>query len=774
MRWPLTVVLFGLSAAVNDISEAQETQALRIEDALHVRAFGDFSSPQFSPDGKWLAVAVRDKGNIASRISQSWMKTGAPSWGLGSAIWITNRETGETTELTKEIGASWTPSWSPDGRSLAFLSSGSGGQAHVWVWDSRPRKLRQASDVAIRGTQLRWMRDSRRLLVTILPADTNASSYAAQPALSTDTADILFDGLPKSTVRIYRSHVARSNTDKPALADPWNLDRSLRDLAIVDTHTGQAQVLVHGKRIATFRLSPDTSHVAFTISKRFERPGSQQILFDLIVSDIREGTSVVAAADVRFDYDGGQFSWSPDGHLLSFRTAGMEEEVHDSFVVDLASRQIQNISSLSPAKREGHSRGLIPLWDNKRQVYFLRDGALWRASADGNKAVEVARIPNREIRHIVENEPGQLWSPDKGQSAVVMTHENREKQDGLYEIDLSGLGSTRLVEKNECYTCQNILEEQLTTVTPGGRAVAYFSEDAGHPGDLWELTIATRSTIQLTHLNAQLDSHKFSSSRLVEWISDDGESLQGALLLPSDYTPGTRCPLIVYVYAGSRLSEYLNHFGLAADGPLNMQLFSTRGFAVLLPDSPAHPGTPMADIAKTILPGISKAVETGIADPQRIGVMGISNGGYSTLALITQTKRFRAAIELAGTADLMSHYGQMDASGTSFGTSLERGFDVMEGSPWEFRERYIENSPIFYLDRIETPLLIVHGSADPTVAAFLGDQIFVGLRRLGKEVQFARYEGEEHAPMNWLYENQLDLANRMVQWFELYLKNSHP
>jgi dipeptidyl aminopeptidase/acylaminoacyl peptidase len=384
------------------------------------------------------------------------------------------------------------------------------------------------------------------------------------------------------------------------------------------------------------------------------------------------------------------------------------------------------------------------------------------------------RIPICDISHILVNGPGQLWSTDKGQSLVAMTHENLEKQDGIYEIELSGGALTKLVEKHECYTCQNVLEEQLTTVTPGGDSVAYFSEDAGHPGDLWDLKIDPRSTKQLTHLNAQLESYTLGSSQLVEWMSDDGESLQGALLLPADYKPGTRYPLIAYVYGGSRLSEYLNHFGLAGDGPLNMQLFSTRGFAVLLPDSPAHPGTPMADIAKTILPGISKAVEIGIADPRRIGVMGISNGGYSTMALITQTKRFRAAIELAGNADLISHYGQMDSSGTSFGTSLERGFDVMEGSPWEFRDRYIENSPVFYLDRVETPLLIVHGSADPTVAAFLGDQIFVGMRRLGKEVQFARYEGEEHAPMNWLYVNQVDLANRMLKWFDLYLKDSSP
>jgi dipeptidyl aminopeptidase/acylaminoacyl peptidase len=113
----------------------------------------------------------------------------------------------------------------------------------------------------------------------------------------------------------------------------------------------------------------------------------------------------------------------------------------------------------------------------------------------------------------------------------------------------------------------------------------------------------------------------------------------------------------------------------------------------------------------------------------------------------------------------------MDQSGTSFGTSLERGYDALGGSPWEYRDRYVENSPFFYLDRVETPLLIVHGSSDPIVSAFLGDQIFVALRRLGKEVEFARYDGEEHSAPNWRYTNQVDLTTRMLQWLDRFLKD---
>ena len=89
---------------------------------------------------------------------------------------------------------------------------------------------------------------------------------------------------------------------------------------------------------------------------------------------------------------------------------------------------------------------------------------------------------------------------------------------------------------------------------------------------------------------------------------------------------------------------------------------------------------------------------------------------------------------------------------------------------WEVRDRYIENSPIFYLDRVETPLLIAQGASDGTVAPFLADQVFVGLRRLGRDVEYAKYEGEDHDPHQWSYANQVDFANHMIAWFERYLK----
>jgi dipeptidyl aminopeptidase/acylaminoacyl peptidase len=96
----------------------------------------------------------------------------------------------------------------------------------------------------------------------------------------------------------------------------------------------------------------------------------------------------------------------------------------------------------------------------------------------------------------------------------------------------------------------------------------------------------------------------------------------------------------------------------------------------------------------------------------------------------------------------------------------------MGGNPWDFRARYIENSPIFYLDRVETPLLIIHGSKDDAVPSFLADEVFTGLRRLGKTVTYVRYEGESHWEGSWSYANQIDVLQRVLGWFDRYLKTA--
>jgi dipeptidyl aminopeptidase/acylaminoacyl peptidase len=411
------------------------------------------------------------------------------------------------------------------------------------------------------------------------------------------------------------------------------------------------------------------------------------------------------------------------------------------------------------------------LWDARGGIYFIEGGALWRASVESSEAVKVAEIPTRQIIAIISRSHNLLWTVDNGRATVVVTHNDLGKEDGFYKIDLENGSIEKLLEHGQCYTCVNV--ESQYVVAGDGRHLGYFAEDAQHDPDLWFNDSEFKSPRRLTNLNPQFDNYSMGAARLVSWLSDDGERLQGALLLPVDYQEGKRYPLVVFVYGGVSLSNNFDHFGLVFIGPFNLQLLATRGYAVFLPDAPQHLGTPMLDLAKTVLPGVSEVIELGIADPDQLGVMGQSYGAYSTLSLIVQTKRFKAAMVADGYADNLASYGTMNEDGTAYQTAIEeQGQGLMGGTPWQFRERYIENSPMYYLDRVETPLLMFHGANDTTVAPFLGDEVFVGLRRLGKTVEYVKYGGEDHSPLYWSYANQVDFCNRMITWFGRYLKTN--
>jgi dipeptidyl aminopeptidase/acylaminoacyl peptidase len=747
---------------------AQQLQPLPVEDALNVHSLVRAPWVTFSPDGEWLAFPARYEGTKLSADRDSFARTGVALGLAGSDIYISNVETGQTKNLTNGKGSNWLPSWSPDGQRLAFLSDRDGsGQAKLWICDVVNNSLMKVSDVNVRTERIEWASDGQRLLVTIVPEGLSVDEYAKRVLSGESESKTVIDRAPGSTAILYQS--SRIGGKEAQTSPPWSLDRMLRDLALVDVVNGKTRVIVHGRRISTFALSPDGARVAYTVPNHFEKPGSQQTLFDLAIVGLEEKRERMIVSDIRLDYDGSEFSWSANSKYLSYHTGGMSEKAHDCYIVDADGGSPRNITHFPPGLKV-YSTSSVPLWGSDKRLYLIAGADLWRASVEEDKAVKVAEIPGRRILTLVSGNGNSLFTTDHGESTIVVTHDDTGKQDGFYRINLTNGASTKLFEKGQCYfSCIGI----APLATSDGQHFGYYAEDSQNSGELWTSDVGFRNPRRLTHLNPQFEKYKMGAAKLIDWLSDDGEHLQGALLLPSDYQEGRRYPLIVYVYGGAFESNVLDQFGHAG-GPLNMQLLATRGYAVLFPDAPQKVGTPMFDLEKTVLPGVNKVIELGMADPARLGVMGHSNGGYSTLALIVQTKRFKAAIEADGMGDLIGDYGEMNKAGAAYGTALEDGQDALGGSPWEVRDRYIENSPIFYLDRVETPLLIVQGANDEAVAAFSADEVFVGLRRLGRDVEYAKYEGEDHAPSDWSYANQVDFANRMIAWFARYLVPAKP
>jgi dipeptidyl aminopeptidase/acylaminoacyl peptidase len=245
--------------------------------------------------------------------------------------------------------------------------------------------------------------------------------------------------------------------------------------------------------------------------------------------------------------------------------------------------------------------------------------------------------------------------------------------------------------------------------------------------------------------------------------------LRGVLVVPPTYTLGRRVPLVAIVYPGNRdawtgvfRNRIASYWGL-------YQLLATRGYAVLEPSIPLRVGTPMHDAADAIFAAINAAVDAGIADPKRLGIIGHSYGGYGVLSAIVQSPRFSAAVMESGpAADLMAFYGLLGGSGNFVGAIWAEQLGHMPGAPWQYRDQYIENSPIWFLDRVETPLLITTGSADGFLP-WLSEGVYVGLHRLGKPVEYRRYEGEGHGVGDLNPNNFRDRFAAVLRWFDTYL-----
>jgi dipeptidyl aminopeptidase/acylaminoacyl peptidase len=754
-------------------SLAQAAIPLPLEDVLKVRVFGEKSPVVWAPDSKWVAYTVSDSQRAKNEAPETFVRTGVVSRSEGD-VWISNISTGEARNLTGGRGSNWDPAWSPDGRYLAFLSDRAGkGQANLWLWDSTNGNLKIVSDLPVRAIfsayGIVWTPDSQGILISTVPNHLSVDEYVAGVLAPKSRVAPSQGSVPDSTVQLYESQ-GNSSSANDIEADTFNLDEFfLHDLVLVKVVDGSCTTIARGRRIEKYALSPDGTYVAYAVPKRFLRPGVYRRVYDLVIVKLAAMKERVVAKDILLN---DEYSWSPDSSRLAYAVYGTDGKQYELYVASVdRGEEPHQIGVLRHETFDGI--WLSPLWDARGEYLLtLLDGLLWKASTSHPSSLESRQIPGRRIDFIVSQRDGELWTSGEDGSTLVVSHDEDGKQDGFYELNVVTGESRRLLEQGQCYTCRwppTDRNTYLTVVSPNGQKVIYIAENGQHPPDLWVSERDFRTSQRLTHLNAQLEKYRMGVPRQVEWWSEEGVRLYGAVLLPPDYQQGRQYPLIMWVYPGSRLSNHLDHFGFGTNaGPFNMQLLATRGYVVLFPDAVEEVGERTRGLAESILPGVNKLIEMGIADPQRIGVMGHSQGGFAVLTLLVQTKRFKAAVAADGWGDSTAYYGSMrkDGSGHQYGQAERQ----LGGTPWDHPITYVGNSPMYHLDRVATPLLLVHGAEDDEIAASLSDEIFVGLRRLGKRVEYARYAGEPHVPMDWSYANQLDLGNRILGWFDRYLK----
>ncbi|NPA38055.1 MAG: S9 family peptidase [Chlorobi bacterium] len=286
--------------------------------------------------------------------------------------------------------------------------------------------------------------------------------------------------------------------------------------------------------------------------------------------------------------------------------------------------------------------------------------------------------------------------------------------------------------------------------------------------EVTDLTFKNSKKITVT--NPQQSEYNWGRTKLVDWIAADGKKHQGILVTPENLDTTKKYPVVVYFYERSSDRLYRYYAPKPSRSTVNWTFYASNGYVIFVPDIYYRTGDPGLCSYEAVVTGaLAMADRYKFIDVDRMALQGQSWGGYQTAFLVTRTNLFKAAMAGAPVSNMTSAYG-----GIRWGTGMSRMFQYehtqsrIGGTLWEKTLKYIENSPVFYVPQIETPLLIMHNDNDGAVPWYQGIEFFMALRRLDKPAWMLVYNNEEHNLTRRA--NEKDLSRRMMQFFDHYLK----
>ncbi|MGI2260893.1 S9 family peptidase [Shewanella sp. GXUN23E] len=352
-------------------------------------------------------------------------------------------------------------------------------------------------------------------------------------------------------------------------------------------------------------------------------------------------------------------------------------------------------------------------------------------------------------------------TPDNGNALMLHGYSERTKGDGFYQATLGSAGVKPLMSGD--------YKLKLLTRADDAQTLVFSKERYDLFPDLYTAQyLKPEEAERQTHLDEQREGFGWSKAELVSWTNGDGRQLDGVLIKPNNYEAGKRYPVLVYYYRF--MSDRLHAFPpMKVNHRPNFAWYADNGYAIFLPDIRFEVGYPGSSSVQALTSGVQHIIDMGIADPKAIGLHGHSWSGYQTAFAVTQTHMFAAAVSGAPVANMTSAF-----SGIRHGTGLARQFQYETGqsrigeSLLAAPQKYIENSPVFYADRIRTPMMIMFGDKDDAVPWEQGVEMYLAMRRAGKDVVFLQYEDEPHHLKK--YPNKVDYSIRMMEYFDHYLK----
>ncbi len=725
-RRPLLVLGILLATAAAPVSAQQAPTPMTADDLLNVRTV---SVGDFSPDGRWMVVRMAKRGDglgfVAARDGDPSYTRPAPA-----RLLLVNTATGDTMPVVNTPRTIGSVAWSRDGAQLAIATRDS--VPALLLWDMAAKRLRTQPLGGARlaeNTDLRWTTAG-----TLLFAVRERGWLAEVKAR--------FDSLVHGPISVQVG-------GDPFLG--WDVLRRLGNRAMLVALTpqrGTLDTLVPAAQITSWTTSPNGEHLTWredrTAKTNYEGGASNEARVMVRVAGAAPRALFASMRGITLSQadDGMRYAYAKDGAIY---VASLTDTTPRR-LVGPAPRARGDSAADSTARAREERFTLVRMAPTGDAVVASTRNGLWLVqTADGSRkalstVTDTVRGPQVTLSE---------WSSNG--RTLYLAYASRTSWDrGILRVDVASGALDTLVRDGRIYGAPS--------VNADGTRMALTIAAEGRPADLWLAGGRMDGAKRVLESNPQFASRVLPQTQLVSYLDADGRSQFGVLTTPS--REARNLPTVFSVY------ESFFDDGFDA----TTMYLASHGYAVMKPSVTFDIGYPGEAWLKGVTASANKLIEMGIADSSKLGVHGTSYGGYATNLIITQTNRFKAAINVSGKVDMISFYTDSPRLGVRNVNAAEKTQDRIGATLWEQPQKYVQHSAVMFADRIKTPLLLLTGGEDHNVPALNTREMYFALRRLGKPVEWVNYTNGGHGiPMTNATEFA-DWHTRLLGWYTRYLK----
>ncbi|MDM1550765.1 prolyl oligopeptidase family serine peptidase [Empedobacter falsenii] len=595
--------------------------------------------------------------------------------------------------------------------------------------------------------------------------DGNSLFIGLMPKLAEKDTTLIADDYAKVDVWSYKDDFIQpqqlknlEREKKRSYLSVIDLSNPVKVTQLADLDMNQVEILNEGN--SNFALG--TSDNAYRLSSNWDVTGRK----DYYIINTKTGQRELFAKALA-----GRVEMSPNGKFAVFYNA--ENGLWSSYNIETKETKVLNkklkvkfYDEENDSPTLAQEYGVAYFTDNDETVLIKDRYDIWEFDLVGNRRPE--NMTNgfgrkHNITFDINQLNDDIKTLNRDNLVYLGAFNNQNKQSGVYQTIISK------AKKPEEVVMSNTWGAQKMTKALNANEFIYTKESFRNSPDVYVST-NFKDEKKISAINPQQKDYLWGNGELVTWKTYSGKDATGVVYKPENFDPNKKYPMIVYFY--EKLSDNLNRYQAPAPTPsrINHTYFVSNDYIVFTPDisyTIGHPGKSAEDYINS---GVEALKKNTWVNGSKIAIQGQSWGGYQVAHLITATNMYAAAWTGAPVVNMTSAYG-----GIRWGTGMSRQFQYEQTQSrigktlWEAPELYIENSPLFNMPKVTTPVVIMHNDEDGAVPWYQGIEMFMALRRLGKPVWMLNYNGDDHNLIKRANKN--DIQQRQVQFFDHYLKD---